>query len=68
MDKIKIERINELARKSKVMGLTLEEINEQQILRREYIESFKNNLKETLESVVLVSEDEEERKLSRVAN
>ena len=33
-----IKRINELARKSKAEGLTPEELQEQQILRREYIE------------------------------
>jgi uncharacterized protein YnzC (UPF0291/DUF896 family) len=54
MDEFKIERINELARKSKTVGLTAEEKEEQITLRQEYIKSFRNNLKTTLDSVVIV--------------
>lgn len=55
MEKKKIERINELARKSKTQeGLTLEEKTEQKILRKEYISNFKSNLKQTLESIKYV--------------
>ena len=45
MTQEKINRINELARKQKSEGLTEEEKQEQFILRREYIDSFKNSLK-----------------------
>ena len=48
MDHIKIERINELARKKKTEGLTPEEAMEQAVLRREYIEAMKDNLRESL--------------------
>ena len=41
METAKIERINELYRKSKAEGLTEEEKKEQQILRREYVDAFK---------------------------
>ena len=41
MDEQKIARINELYHKSKSEGLTDEERKEQQVLRREYVESFK---------------------------
>jgi uncharacterized protein YnzC (UPF0291/DUF896 family) len=54
MDPLKINRINELARKAKTSGLTSEEKIEQQTLRQEYIKAFRNNLKETLDSVVIV--------------
>ena len=55
MEKKKIERINELAKKSKTKeGLTIEEKKEQQNLRKEYIANFKNNLKQTLESIKYV--------------
>ena len=47
----KIKRINELARKSKAEGLTEEEKEEQQILRREYIDAFKSNLRAQLEQI-----------------
>lgn len=41
MDDKKVARINELYHKSKSEGLTPEELKEQQILRKEYIDSFK---------------------------
>ncbi|MGL5765754.1 MAG: DUF896 domain-containing protein [Sarcina sp.] len=44
-------RINELAKKSKEDGLTEEEKKEQQILRREYIDRFKNNMRAQLEQI-----------------
>lgn len=51
MDKKKIERINELARKSREDGLTEAEKEEQAILRREYIESFKMSLRSQLDNI-----------------
>ncbi len=44
MEQSKIERINFLAKKQKGDGLTPEEKEEQEILRREYIDSFRRNL------------------------
>ena len=46
-----IERINELARKSRAEGLTDEERLEQQRLRRQYIEAFRRGLDATLDGV-----------------
>lgn len=43
-----IKRINELARKSKAQGLTLEEKEEQAKLRQEYLQVFRGNMKNTL--------------------
>jgi uncharacterized protein YnzC (UPF0291/DUF896 family) len=45
MDEQKIARINELYRKSKAEGLTEEEAKEQKVLRTEYVEAFKRNLR-----------------------
>ena len=45
MDKIKIDRINELARMSKERELSEEEKNEQAALRKEYIEEFRRTLR-----------------------
>ena len=45
---IDVERINFLAKKSREVGLTEEEKLEQQKLRREYIDSLKNNLRAQL--------------------
>lgn len=54
MDKCGIDRINELARKAKNEGLTQEEKQEQQELRKQYILSFRQSLRSTLENVVIV--------------
>ncbi|MGL4451708.1 MAG: DUF896 domain-containing protein [Sarcina sp.] len=45
------ERINELAKKNKEEGLTLEEKQEQEVLRREYIDRYKNNLRSQLDQI-----------------
>jgi len=44
-----IKRINQLARKKREMGLTPEEEKEQQKIRREYIDSIKDQLRPLLE-------------------
>lgn len=49
-----VARINELYHKSKNEGLTEEELKEQQILRKLYIESFKANLKSQLDNIEIV--------------
>lgn len=58
--KEKIDRINELARKSKANGLTEEEKQEQQALRMEYIEAFRESFKAQLEQIEIVDAVEEE--------
>ncbi len=58
MDKQKIERINELARKSRESGLTPSELKEQKKLRDEYIAAFRNNLKKQLDNIEIVRPDE----------
>lgn len=45
MEKSKIDRINELARISKERELSMEEKNEQMLLRAEYIAEFKKSLR-----------------------
>lgn len=57
MDSQKIERINELYHKSKAEGLTDEERKEKQILRREYVDSFKRNLRGQLDQISIQEED-----------
>lgn len=47
----KIKRINELYRKSKAEGLTDEERMEQKVLRAEYIDAFKRNLRSQLDNI-----------------
>ena len=66
MEQSKIDRINELAKKSKTPeGLTEEEKAEQRILRQEYINSFKANLISQLENTYVVDEKGNKRKLGR---
>lgn len=54
---VDIERINFLAKKSREQGLTEEEKAEQELLRKEYIEAVKKNMKAQLENIVLVDSD-----------
>ena len=51
-----ILRINELSKKSKTIGLTEDEKEEQQKLRKEYVQGFKHSLTSTLENVVIMDE------------
>lgn len=53
----KINRINELYRRSKAEGLTEEEKKEQALLRSEYIASFRRNLKSQLDNIDVKNPD-----------
>ena len=57
MDKNKIERINELARKKKAGTLTETEAAEQTELRREYLAEYRENMKAMLDSLIIQEED-----------
>ncbi len=62
----KLDRINELAKKSKTPeGLTEDEKIEQAQLRREYIDSFKASLIGQLDNTYIVDEKGNKRKLER---
>lgn len=65
MEKEKIERINELARKKKTVGLTESELAEQAALRKEYLDGYRENLKQILENVVIREEDGTEHPLEK---
>ncbi|MBE6728028.1 MAG: DUF896 domain-containing protein [Ruminococcaceae bacterium] len=65
MTQDKIDRINELARKQRSEGLTEEEKQEQYLLRREYIESYKRSLVSQLESTYIVEPDGTKRKVTK---
>jgi uncharacterized protein YnzC (UPF0291/DUF896 family) len=54
MEKIKIDRINELARKSKSEGLTPEEKVEQAELRSEFLAEIRADFRASLESIEIV--------------
>lgn len=57
LNKEKIDRINELARKSKITCLTPEEKEEQAELRKEYLEKFREHFKSHLESIRFVDDE-----------
>lgn len=52
----KLNRINELSRKAKTIGLTDVEKQERHILRQEYIKSFRVQVLERLKSIKIVDE------------
>ncbi len=54
MEKYKLDRINELAHKSKAEGLTVDEKEEQRILRQEFLSEIRADLKASLESIEFV--------------
>ncbi len=64
MEKEKIDRINELARRRKEGTLTPEETAEHDALRKEYIHGFRENMKQLLDSVVVQEPDGSRRRLS----
>lgn len=53
----KINRINELYRKSQAEGITEDEKKEQAILRKEFVASVKSNLRSQLNNIDMVNED-----------
>ncbi|MGI6748822.1 MAG: DUF896 domain-containing protein [Anaerovoracaceae bacterium] len=57
--KEKIDRINTLARKSKIEPLTPEEKKEQSELREEYLKSFRECFKRQLESIRIVDDSDD---------
>lgn len=65
MKEERIARINELYHKSKNEGLTPEEKEEQQELRKEYIASVRNNLKSQLNNITIVNPDGTTRDLGK---
>ena len=67
MDKKKIDRINELAKKArssdgltlhKGHGLTPEEMTERAKLREEYLNAIRQNFKQTLDNIEIIDKGE----------
>ena len=57
MNSERLDRINELARKSKTVGLTPEEKEEQAKLRGEYIALVRKNLRAQLDNIDIKEAD-----------
>ncbi|WP_144511275.1 DUF896 domain-containing protein [Bacillus sp. FJAT-22090] len=54
LSKEKLARISELSKKSKTSGLSIEEAKEQSALRKEYLETFRSTMRDTIESVKII--------------
>lgn len=54
LPKDKLDRINVLANKAKTTGLTEAEAKEQSVLRREYLETFRSSMFNTLKGVTII--------------
>lgn len=51
-----LDRINELSRKQRSVGLTPEEKDEQAHLRKEYLAGFRENMKAVLDQIEIVDQ------------
>ena len=58
-DQKKLDRINFLAKKNKEEGLTIQELEEREVLRKEYLENFRAHFRSRLENVKVVHTQEE---------
>ena len=65
MEQSKIDRINFLARKSKAEGLTSEEKAEQDVLRKEYIASFRASMTGILDNTYIQRPDGSKEKVQK---
>lgn len=65
MEQNKLDRINELARKSKIQELSPEEKAEQKKLRDEYIALVRKNLRGTLNNTTIQYPDGTKKKLDK---
>ncbi len=61
----RLDRINELARKSRTVGLTEEEKEEQQRLRAEYVAAVRKNVELQLGNTYIVEPDGTKRPLKK---
>jgi len=57
MANLNLDRINELARKSKAEGLTDAEIQEQKMLRANYIANIRASLRGQLDNIDMIDKD-----------
>lgn len=59
----RLERINELARKQRTLGLTPEEQKEQAVLRKEYINDFRASMRGILDNTYVQYPDGTKKKI-----
>ena len=56
----KLNRLNELAKKKKLGTITDEELKAQQVLREEYLMTFRESMKNTIENVKVIDPNGED--------
>ena len=61
-----ITRINELSRKKRSVGLSDDEAQEQQLLRREYLDSIRAQVTDMLDNIEVVDAPQTEPKITRI--
>ena len=65
MENSKLQRINELAHIAKQRGLTAEEIEERDVLRKEYIAEWREGVRQVLDNTYIQTPDGKKHKLQR---
>ena len=65
MEQSKIDRINELAHSAKQRELTAEELEERDLLRKEYIADWRRSTIDVLENTYIVDEHGNKTKLAK---
>ena len=65
MENSKLERINELAHIAKERELTAEELNERDVLRKEYIKEWREGAMQVLDNTYIQTPDGKKHKLQR---
>ncbi len=65
MEKSKLERIGQLSRKQRSVGLSEEEKKEQAALRQEYLAAIRQDLTSTLDNTYVVDEKGNKHKVQR---
>ena len=63
-----LSRINELARKKRTVGLSEEELAEQQKLYRIYLDGIRGQMTSLLDSIEFVDEPQPQRKIVKQTN
>ena len=63
MEKSKLERIGQLSRKQRSVGLTEEEAKEQAALRQESLAAIRQDLTGTLDNTYIVDQNANKRKI-----
>lgn len=65
MENTKLQRINELARLAKERELTPDELNERDVLRKEYIAEWRRSAEQVLDNTYIQTPDGKKHKLQR---